>query len=118
MIEQTKWIKEFCDAEGFCFVETDELGVKVPCALDKGYKKNDNTIFVQGFQKGSKRIVVSYGGFKNQMSLKRPIDKWDYNAVKKHCIPREFICAKCKKKNLNLRTQDNHKTYDCPECQK
>ena len=26
-------------------------------------------------------------------------------------------CAKCGKKNLNLRTQDNHKTYDCPACQ-
>ena len=117
MIEQAKWIKEFCDTEGFGFVDTDELGVKLPCALDRGYKKNDHTIFIQGFREGSKKIGISKGGLKSIMTLRLPIDKWDYEHIKKECIPSNFICAKCGKKNLNLRTQDNHKTYDCPECQ-
>ena len=52
------------------------------------------------------------------MSLRTPINEFDIEAIKKHCIPDQFICNKCKKKNLNLRTQDNHKTYDCPNCQK
>jgi len=117
MIEQAKWIKEFCEKEGFEFIDTDEVGVKLPCALDRGYKTNDHTVFIQGFHNGSRKIGISKGGLKNLITLKIPIDKWDIKAVKEHCIPDSFICAKCGKKNLNLRTQDNHKTYDCPECQ-
>ncbi len=113
MLKQAQWIKDFCDKEGFKFVETD----KVPCSLDKKYKEDNHTIFIKGFEEGSKRITMSYGGLKNQMGLKKPISEWDIEAIRKHCIPDNFTCAKCGKKNLNLRTQDNHKTYDCPECQ-
>lgn len=113
MIQQAKWIKDFCDKQGFNFVETD----KVPCSLDKRYKEDNQTIFIKGFKVGSKRISFSYGGLKCDLSLKKPIEELPIESIQKHCIPNVFICAKCKKKNLNLRTQDNHKTYDCPDCQ-
>ena len=114
MLKQAQWIKDFCDKEGFRFVETD----KVPCGLDKKYKEDNHTIFIKGFKKGSKTISFSHGGLKCVLSLKHSIEKLPYESIKKHCIPTNFRCANCKKKNLNLRTQDNHKTYDCPECQK
>jgi DNA-directed RNA polymerase subunit RPC12/RpoP len=116
MIKQAEWIKKFCDTEGFKFIDCDEFGFKVPCGLDKGYKENNHTIFVSGFKEGSKRIKISYGGLKAEMTLKAEINTFPYEAIKKHCIPTNFKCAKCGKKNLNLRTQDNHKTYDCPDC--
>ena len=118
MIKQAKQIQDWCEEKGFNFVDCDYMGVKIPCALDRGYKKSDQTIFISGFYEGSRKIIVSYGGLKNQMSLKTPIDSWDIKAIEKHCIPAGYVCAKCKKNNLNLRTQDNHKTYDCPDCQK
>ncbi len=114
MIEQARWIKEFCDKEGFNFKEVD----KVPCALDRNYKQDDMSIFIKGFIIGSKKITFSYGGLKAVLSLKKPIEDLDYNSIKKHCIPDNFRCAKCGEKNLNLRTQDDHKTYDCPKCHK
>ena len=114
MIKQAKWIKDFCDKEEFGFVETD----KVPCSLNKNYKEDNHTIFIKGFNKGSKRISFSYGGMKCDLSLKKSIEELSHESINKHCIPSGFICSKCKKNNLNLRTQDNHKTYDCPDCHK
>ncbi len=119
MIKQAKIIKEFCEREGFDFVDYDKENRRVPCSLDKGYVENNHTIFIKGFVKGSKRIQVSRGGLKSISNLNTPIDcinekKW----VEENCLPLQFICDKCGKKNLNLRTQDNHKTYDCPGCQK
>lgn len=112
MIKQAQWIKDFCITQGFNFIETN----KVPCSLDKKYEKDNHTIFIKGFTKGSKKIILSYGGLKSELSLKIPIEEFKKDSIIKHCIPTEFICNKCKNKNLNLRTQDNHKTYDCPEC--
>jgi hypothetical protein len=118
MIQQAEWINEFCNREGFKFINCDEIGISVPCGLDKGYKDNDNTIFISGFNPRSKKIVVSYGGLKMQLGLKKPIEEVSKEGIKKHCIPHTFICARCGTKNLNLRTQDNHKTYVCPKCYK
>ncbi len=118
MIKQAKIIKEFCDKEGFNFVDCDKENKRVPCALDKNYVENNNTFFIKGFYKGSMRIQTSSGGLKTVTELRVSIDfikeeEW----IKETCIPNVFICNKCKKKSLNLRTQDDHKTYDCPECQ-
>ena len=117
MIEQVQWIKDWCEQKGFDFVDTDELGVKLPCALDKGYKENDHTLFIQGFHKGSKKIGTSHGGLKTISTLRVPIDEIPKKHIEKNWIPSNYICAKCGEHNLNLRTQDNHKTYDCPKCQ-
>ena len=115
-MKQITFIQEWCAEKGFNFHNVDVSGKKLPCALDKNWDKDDMSIYIKGFFKGSKKISISYGGLKNQMLLKIPIDKWDIDAIKKHCIPNIFICAKCSKKNLNLKTQDNHKTYVCPNC--
>jgi len=76
-------------------------------------------IFSVEFIVGSKKISVSYGGLKCDSHLKVSIDKIDDDGwIEERVLPTKFICDKCGKKNLNLRTQDNHKTYDCPKCQK
>ncbi len=116
MLKQAQWIKDWCRDNGFNFVDTDTEGVKLPCALDRGYKENNNTIFIEGFSTESKRVGISYGGLKTITTLRVPIDKVPRTHIEKW-IPSNYMCAKCKKKNLNLRTQDNHKTYDCPKCQ-
>ncbi len=112
-------IKSFCKKEGFNFVDCDKENMKVPCSLDKKYIEDNQTIFISGFYEGSKRIIISKGGLKMSIELKTPIDlitelRW----LKNNLLPSKFVCGKCGKKNLNLRTQDNHKTYDCPDCQK
>lgn len=119
MIKQAEIIKQFCEKEGFGFVDCDIENKKVPCALDRNYKEDDQTIFIKGFFEGSKSIWISRGGMKINSKLRVPIDiindeKW----IRENILPTQFICDKCGKKNLNLRTQDNHKTYDCPDCQK
>ena len=119
MIKQAKIIKDFCKKEGFGFVDCDKENKRVPCSLDEGYVENNHTIFIKGFIKGSKRIQISYGGTKAVSNLKVPIDSINEKGwIKKNCLPSIFICNKCGEKNLNLSTQDNHKTYDCPNCQK
>jgi hypothetical protein len=118
MLQQAQWIKDFCDKEGFRFIDCDDFGIKVPCGLDRGYKENNDTIFISGFIAGSKKIKVSYGGAKQEITLRMPINEIPIEGVKKICIPNTFICAKCGIKNLNLRTQDDHKSYVCPECYK
>lgn len=119
MIKQAKIIEEFCDREGFNFVDCDIDDRKVPCSLDKDYFVDDQTIFIKGFTKGSKKIFRSSGGMKIITNLRVPIDSInDIKWFKENILPTQWICDKCKKKNLNLRTQDDHKTYDCPDCQK
>jgi len=119
MIKQAKIIKDFCEREEFDFVDCDKENRRVPCSLDKGYVENNHTIFIKGFTKGSKRIHISRGGTKVDMDLKVQIDSINEEKfIEENCLPSQFICDKCGKKNLNLRTQDNHKTYDCPDCQK
>ena len=118
MLKQIKIIKDFCKKEGFNFVDCDEENRKVPCSLDKKYIEDNQTIFIKGFIEGSKRVQTSWGGLKTITNLKIPIneiieDVW----IKKTFLPSVFICDKCGKKNLNLSTQDEHKTYDCPDCQ-
>ncbi len=119
MIKQSKIIKEFCEKEGFNFVDCDKENKRVPCSLDKNYKEDNQTIFIKGFLVGSKKIQLSRGGLKTITDLRVTIDSIkEKEWVEETCLPSVFICNKCKKKNLNLRTQDNHKTYDCPDCQK
>lgn len=117
MIRQSEIIKEFCDREGFNFVDCDKEGRKVPCSLDKNYKEDNQTIFISGFFYGSKRITYSRGGLKCVLTFKIPVEELTEEEIKKEILPTKFICDKCGKKNLNLKTQDNHKTYDFPDCQ-
>jgi len=112
MIKQAEWIKDWCDEKGFNFVQTK----KVPCSLDKNYKADDLTFFISGFEVGSKRISLSYGGLKQVLNLKVPVEQLTKDSFEKHLIPRGYNCPKCKKNNLNLRTRDDHKTYICPAC--
>jgi hypothetical protein len=114
MLQQAKWIKEFCDKEGFNFKEVD----KVPCGLDRNYKEDDQTIFISNFIKGKKTTHVSYGGLKIDVNWKVPIEQVPFYSIKRHHFPLNWICRRCYKKNLNLRTDDNHKTYVCPSCHK
>jgi len=117
-MKQIKIIKAFCKREGFNFVNCDENNRRVPCSLDKDYSIDDQTIFISGFIKGSKKISLSRGGMKIDTELRVPIDSInDIKWFKENILPRQWICDKCKKKSLNLRTQDNHKTYDCSDCQ-
>lgn len=119
MIKQSEIIKGFCEKEGFNFVDCDKENRKVPCSLDRNYKVDNQTIFIKGFFIGSKKIIMSHGGLKCITDLRTPINEInDENWIRKNLLPSQWICDKCKKKNLNLRTQDNHKTYDCPDCQK
>ena len=119
MIKQARIIKDFCKREGFNFVDCDKNNRKVPCSLDKNYSVDDQTIFIKGFIKGSKKISLSRGGMKIDTELRVKIDSInDIKWFKENVLPQEWICDKCKKKSLNLRTQDNHKTYDCSGCQK
>ena len=119
MIKQAKIIKEFCEKEGFNFVDCDKENRRVPCALDKNYVKDNQTIFIKGFLRGSRKISFSRGGLKIITDLRCTIDSInDEKWIKENILPSEWKCNKCKKKNLNLRTQDEHKTYDCPEWQK
>ncbi len=119
MIKQARIIKEFCKREGFNFVDCDKNNRKVPCALDKNYIIDNQTIFIKGFIKRSKKIYLSRGGMKIDTDIRVPIDTINDNKwFKENILHQQWTCDKCKKKNLNLRTQDNHKTYDCPECQK
>ena len=119
MIKQIKIIKDFCKREGFNLINCDEENRNVPCSLDKNYIIDNQTIFIKGFIKGNKSICLSWGGMKIQTHLRVPIDSInDVNYIKKNILPKQWICDKCKKKSLNLRTQDNHKTYDCSECHK
>lgn len=119
MIKQAKIIKEFCKKEGFNFVDCNEENRRVPCSLDKNYVVDNQTIFIKGFTKGSKSIHLSRGGMKIDNTLRVTIDSInDIKWIKENILPTQWICDKCKKKNLNLSTQDNHKTYDCPDCQK
>lgn len=119
MIKQAEIIKMFCEKEGFNFIDCDKENIKVPCSLDRNYKVDNQTIFIKGFFIGSKKITMSYGGLKFVTDLRTPIDEInDESWIRGNLLPSQWICDKCKKRNLNLRTQDNHKTYDCPDCQK
>lgn len=116
MIEQAKCISEWCNENGFNFIDVDYLGIKLPCALDREYKENNDTIFIKGFFESSKKIGISYGGLKQNWTLKVPIDKIESEFIIKKFLPQNWICPRCNNKNLNLRTDDNHKTYVCPKC--
>jgi hypothetical protein len=118
MINQAEVIRDFCIKEKFDFIDCDEDKIKLPCSLDKNYKVDNYTIFIKGFSVGSKKIGLSWGGMKQILNLNTPIDLIEDEWVKERCLPRIFICNKCGKHNLNLKTQDNHKTYDCQSCQK
>lgn len=117
MNKKIKIIEDFCKKEGFRFVNCDKENKRLPCSLDRNYKKDNQTIFVKGFFIGSNRIGLSWGGLKQWLSLNTPIDLIEDEWINQRCLPGEFICNSCKKHNLNLSTQDNHKTYDCPDCQ-
>ena len=118
MIQQVSFIQEWCVKQGFNFHNLDVSGKKLPCALDKKWDGDEMTIFIRGFYEGSKRIGISYGGLQQRITLRVPINEVPLSHVEKSFLPRKYTCDKCGKKNLNLRTEDNHKTYICGMCRK
>ncbi len=116
MILQARYVQEWCAREGFQFVDCDAAGMKVPCSLDKDYVPEDQTYFISGFSPGSKAVTLSYGGMKQEIKLRVPIDSIPRDWIEKNWLSQDHYCARCGKKSLCLRTDDGHKTYVCPQC--
>ena len=121
MLKQIQAIRDWCKERKIWFWNCDvEEGIfkarKIPCSLDKGYRPEDDTLFISGFSKGSYNVKISYGGLKCEMKLKQPIEEIPTERIIKNWLPSHWKCPRCNKLNLNLRTDDNHKTYVCPNC--
>ena len=121
-MKQIEIIKDWCKDKKITFWNCDEETTtlkkrKIPCSLDKNYQEDNSTIFISGFFKGSKKVKISYGGLLTELVLKVPINEYPVKRVL-NWMPKNWICPRCNKLNLNLRTDDNHKTYVCTDCHK
>ncbi len=113
---QTTFIQEWCAKKGFNFHNCDVSGEKLPCALDKKWDGDEMGIYISGFYDGSKKIGISYGGLQSISTLRVSINELPDDFLEKKFLPTKYVCDKCGNKNLNLRTEDNHKTYICGKC--
>lgn len=114
-VQAIKWMREWAQENGFDFVNCDEAGIRLPCALHRDYVPNDQTLFVKGFLEGRSSGGISYGGLECKMKFRCLVEDLNQETIK-NFLPKKTVCARCNKKNLNLRTDDGHKTYVCSAC--
>jgi hypothetical protein len=109
-------IRNWCEDEGFKLLFCNEVGIKVPCGLDKNYIPINDTIFVKDIDINSNKLVISYGGLKKVMEFRCKLRELTEKTVLGEVLPSKWNCDSCGKPNLNLKTDDGHKTYSCPDC--